>query len=235
MHPLKKIIFLSSLLLSLGLSSIVMAQSAEERFKVEAILVEGNERVTSATILAYLPIKTGDEIDLQALDQAISSLFATKLFKNVSISRVDNQVIVEIEENPIINRINIEGNDVLTDERLMAELDIQPRRVYTAEVARAATQRLLEIYRLSGRFAASVVPKIIRQENNRVDLIFEVDEGPLIKIQSIRFLGNTAFSDYALRQIISSRTERWWAFLTANDKYDRAVWIMMCVCYVSFI
>ena len=175
MHPLKKIIFLSSLLLSLGLSSMVMAQSAEERFKVEAILVEGNERVTSATILAYLPIKTGDEIDLQALDQAISSLFATKLFKNVSISRVDNQVIVEIEENPIINRINIEGNDVLTDERLMAELDIQPRRVYTAEVARAATQRLLEIYRLSGRFAASVVPKIIRQENNRVDLIFEVD------------------------------------------------------------
>jgi len=220
MHPLKKIIFLSSLLLSLGLSSMVMAQSATERFKVEAIIVEGNERVTSATILAYLPIKTGDEIDLQALDQAISSLFATNLFKNVSISRSDNQVIVEIEENPIINRINIEGNDVLTDERLMAELDIQPRRVYTAEVAREATQRLLEIYRLSGRFAASVVPKIIRQDNNRVDLIFEVDEGPLIKIQSIRFLGNSAFSDYALRQIISSRTERWWAFLTANDKYD---------------
>ncbi|MDP6218255.1 MAG: FtsQ-type POTRA domain-containing protein, partial [Alphaproteobacteria bacterium] len=178
---LRKILFSTALLFAVGLSSVSLAQSAADRFRVEAILVEGNERVTDATILAYLPIKTGDEIDLQALDQAIGSLFATNLFENVSISRSGNQVIVEIVENPIISRINIEGNDVLTDERLLAELDVQPRRVYTAEVARTATQRLLEIYRLSGRFAASVVPKIIRQDNNRVDLVFEVDEGPLIK------------------------------------------------------
>ncbi len=217
---LRKILFSTALLFAVGLSSVSLAQSAGDRFTVDAILVEGNERVTDATILAYLPIKTGDEIDLQALDQAIGSLFATNLFENVSISRSGNQVIIEIVENPIISRINIEGNDVLTDERLLAELDVQPRRVYTAEVARTATQRLLEIYRLSGRFAASVVPKIIRQDNNRVDLVFEVDEGPLIKIQSIRFLGNSAFSDYALRQIISSRVERWWALFSSTDKYD---------------
>ncbi len=217
---LRKILFSTALLFAVGLSSVSLAQSAADRFRVEAILVEGNERVTDATILAYLPIKTGDEIDLQALDHAIGSLFATNLFENVSISRSGNQVIIEIVENPIISRINIEGNDVLTDERLLAELDVQPRRVYTAEVARTATQRLLEIYRLSGRFAASVVPKIIRQDNNRVDLVFEVDEGPLIKIQSIRFLGNSAFSDYALRQIISSRVERWWALFSSTDKYD---------------
>ena len=217
---LRKILFSTALIFAVGLSSASLAQSAADRFRVEAILVEGNERVTDATILAYLPIKTGDEIDLQALDQAIGSLFATNLFENVSISRSGNQVIIEIVENPIISRINIEGNDVLTDERLLAELDVQPRRVYTAELARTASQRLLEIYRLSGRFAASVVPKIIRQDNNRVDLVFEVDEGPLIKIQSIRFLGNSAFSDYALRQIISSRVERWWALFSSTDKYD---------------
>ena len=220
MHFLKKIIILSFVWLSLAFVPAVLAQTATDRFEVEAIIVEGNERVTDATIQAYLPIKVGDKIDLQALDQAISSLFSTNLFENVSISRDGNQVIVEIAENPIINRINIEGNDVLSDERLLAELDIQPRRVYTAAVARGGTQRLLEIYRLSGRFAASVVPKIIRLENNRVDLVFEVDEGPLIKIQSIRFLGNKSFSDYALRQIISSRVERWWALLASTDKYD---------------
>ena len=220
MHFLKKIIILSFVWLSLAFVPAVLAQTATDRFEVEAIIVEGNERVTDATIQAYLPIKVGDKIDLQALDQAISSLFSTNLFENVSISRDGNQVIVEIAENSIINRINIEGNEVLSDERLLAELDIQPRRVYTAAVARGGTQRLLEIYRLSGRFAASVVPKIIRLENNRVDLVFEVDEGPLIKIQSIRFLGNKSFSDYALRQIISSRVERWWALLASTDKYD---------------
>ncbi len=220
MHFLKKIIILSFVWLSLAFVPAVLARTATDRFEVEAIIVEGNERVTDATIQAYLPIKVGDKIDLQALDQAISSLFSTNLFENVSISRDGNQVIVEIAENPIVNRINIEGNDVLSDERLLAELDIQPRRVYTAAVARGGTQRLLEIYRLSGRFAASVVPKIIRLENNRVDLVFEVDEGPLIKIQSIRFLGNKSFSDYALRQIISTRVERWWALFASTDKYD---------------
>ena len=144
MHFLKKIIIISFVWLSLAFVPAVLAQTATDRFEVEAIIVDGNERVTDATIEAYLPIKIGDKIDLQALDQAISSLFATNLFENVSISRDGNQVIVEIAENPIINRINIEGNDVLTDERLLAELDIQPRRVYTAAVARGGAQRLLE-------------------------------------------------------------------------------------------
>ncbi len=196
------------------------AQTADERFTVEQITIQGNERVTDATIMTYLPVKTGDEITLQTLDQAIGSLFATNLFDDVSISRNANELIIEVVENPIINRVNIEGNDVLDDERLLAELDIQPRRVYTAEVAREGAQKLLEIYRLSGRFAASVVPKIIRLDNNRVDLVFEVEEGPLIKIQSIRFIGNRVYSDYTLRQVISSRQVRWWAFLSSSDKYD---------------
>ena len=130
--------------------------------------------------------------------------------------------MISVQENPIINRITIEGNDVLTDEKLLEELDIQPRRVYTRDIAINSTKKLLDIYRLSGRFAAEVVPKVIRLENNRVDLIFEVDEGELIKIESIRFIGNKAFSDVALRQVISSRKRRWWAFLSGMDKYDPA-------------
>ena len=103
---------------------------------------------------------------------------------------------------------------MLSDERLLEELDIQPRRVYTRDIAVNASKRLLSIYRLSGRFAAEVVPKVIRLDNNRVDLIFEVNEGELIKIESICFIGNQQFSDYALRQVISSRERRWWAFLS---------------------
>ena len=112
--------------------------------------------------------------------------------------------------------------DVLDDERLLAELDIQPRRVFTRKVAVDATQKLLEIYRLSGRYAAEITPQVIRLDNNRVDLIFEVDEGPLIKVTSISFIGNETFSDFALRQVISSRQVRWWAFLSSVDKYDES-------------
>ena len=221
MMKLKYVIIFCVLIVSTLSAQIAQAQSTTgDRFRVDSIDIEGNERVTDGTVLAYLPLQVGDEISLTTLDQAISALFATDLFQDVSISRDGNKVVITIQENPIINRISIEGNDVLSDERLLEELDIQPRRVYTRDIAVNASKRLLSIYRLSGRFAAEVVPKVIRLDNNRVDLIFEVNEGELIKIESIRFIGNQQFSDYALRQVISSRERRWWAFLSNSDKYD---------------
>ncbi len=223
MMKLKYIVVFCFLIVSTLTAGVSLAQSSSgERFRVDAIDIVGNERVTDGTVLAYLPLQIGDEIGLATLDQAISALFATDLFNDVAISREGTTVLIRLQENPIINRISIEGNDVLSDERLLEELDIQPRRVYTRDIAVNASKKLLNIYRLSGRFAAEVVPKVIRLDNNRVDLVFEVNEGELIKIESIRFIGNQEFSDYALRQVISSRERRWWAFLSGSDKYDPA-------------
>ena len=197
-----------------------VAQTNGGSVEITEISVSGNQRVSPSTVLAYLPIKVGDKIETDALNIAIERLFATKLFSDVSVS-IDGSILrIDLAENPIVNRVNIEGNDVLSDERLLAELDIQPRRIYSQQLAIEGTQKLLDFYRLSGRYAAVIEPKIIRLENNRVDLIFEVDEGPLIKISRIKFSGNQNFSDRALRQVISSRQERWWAFLASNDKYD---------------
>ena len=159
------------LLVSLLASSLSLAQTkTDDRFRVDSIEIEGNERVTDGTVLVIFPVQVGNEITLTTLDQAISALFATNLFSDVTIARNENRIVISVKENPIINRINIEGNDILTDERLLEELDIQPRRVYTRDIAIQASKKLLDIYRLSGRFAAEVVPKVIRLENNRVDL-----------------------------------------------------------------
>ncbi len=198
------------------------AQTTNETVTVSEIAISGNSRVSDSTISAYLPVRVGDAISEDSLDNAIDSLFATKLFNDVTINIEGTRISIAVVENPIVNRVNIEGNDVLDDERLLAELDIQPRRVFTRKVAVDATQKLLEIYRLSGRYAAEITPQVIRLDNNRVDLIFEVDEGPLIKVTSISFIGNEIFSDFALRQVISSRKARWWAFLSSVDKYDES-------------
>ena len=220
---LKNLTIICFLLVNMLTASMTLAQSnMEERFRVESIEIKGNERVTDGTVLAYLTVQVGDDITLATLNQSITALFATNLFSDVTIAREQNSIVISVQENPIINRINIEGNDVLTDEKLLEELDIQPRRVYTRDIAIMASKKLLNMYRLSGRFAAEVVPKVIRLENNRVDLIFEVNEGELIRIESIRFIGNEAFSDFALRQVISSRKRRWWAFLSGADLYDPA-------------
>ena len=137
--------------------------------------------------------------------------------------------------NPIINRVNIEGNDALDDEMLEV-IDIQPRPLYTRKLALEASQRLLEVYQAAGRYAAVVDPQIIELDENRVDLAFVVNEGPLIGISSITFAGNRQFSDSALRPRHSSRVTNWWAvFSTIWTNMTRRDWIMTFVSFDGYL
>ena len=214
-------IFLITLcILVLTKNSVFSQNIITDDFIVKQIVIEGNQRVSKNTILNYLDFSTGDKINEEKLNKSVDNLFTSKLFKDLEINRKGSIVNIKIKENPVINKINIEGNDVLEDERLLDEINLKTRRVFTKDEAIKSSQKLLEVYRKSGRYGASVIPKIIELDNNRVNLIFEVDEGPLIKIEKIRFIGNKIFSDYSLRQIIASRENRWWAFLSSSDKYD---------------
>ena len=142
-----------------------------------------------------MPLRVGDLVTAGSMNIAIERLYETDLFADISIDMVAGVLTVRITENPIINRVNIEGNDVIADEKLLDFLDIQPRRVYTREMAIQGAQRLLRVYQAGGRYAAVVEPQIIELDGNRVDLVFNVEEGPLIKISSITFSGNQLFSD----------------------------------------
>ena len=200
--------------------SDTFAQSNDENIRVSEIRVIGNKRVSTGTVLSYLPVNIGDMVMQSSLNVALERLFDTGLFKDLSIDTDAGVITIDIQENPIINRISIEGNDAISDERLMEAIDVQPRRVFTQKLALDATRILLDVYQAGGRFGASVEPKIIELDENRVDLVFEVNEGPLIKISSITFSGNQRYSDRVLRSVVSSREKRWWAFLSSTDKYD---------------
>ncbi|MEK9597786.1 MAG: outer membrane protein assembly factor BamA, partial [Alphaproteobacteria bacterium] len=219
MTGFKKLLSKSGILSIILLICLMIGSQAFAQ-KITEISVSGNQRVSEGTIRSYLPVDIGDDISTSALDSALDRLFATSLFSDVDISNENGLIKIFVTENPIINRVTVEGNDVLETDILIAQLGIQPRRVYTKKVAIDGMQKLLQIYELSGRYGASVEPVIIKLDNNRVDLVFEVDEGPLIKISSIQFEGNVRFSDRKLKQVIASREKRWWAFLTASDKYD---------------
>ena len=196
------------------------AQSSTDQVRITEIKVDGNLRVAESTVLSYLPLKVGDTLSEASLSRALELLFETNLFKDLKLDLDGSVLTVSVVENPIINRVNVEGNDILTDERLLEVIDVEPRKVYNRQVALDAAARLIEIYRSSGRFGASIEPKISELAENRVDLVFEVDEGPLIKIDSIVFFGNKNYSDSVLQSAIASRERRWWAFLTPDDKYD---------------
>lgn len=187
---------------------------------IEAVKIEGNERIEPETVLSYFGVRAGDAFDPETIDAGLKKLFATGLFRDVTIRREDGTLVVSVVENPIINRIAFEGNRRIDDEDLSAELQLRPRVVFTQTRVQNDVQRILDIYRRSGRFAASVEPKIIPLEQNRVDLVFEIDEGPLTGVKAVDFIGNKVFSDGDLRDVITTTESAWWRFLSNTDNYD---------------
>ncbi len=184
------------------------------------IRIEGAQRIEPETVRTYLSIREGDPIDPEALDRSLKSLFATGLFADVTIRREGTAVVVRVVENPIINRIAFEGNSKLTTEALTNEVQLKPRKVFTRAQVQSDVQRIIDLYRRAGRFAATVEPKIIQLPQNRVDLVFEISEGSVTEIKKITFIGNKQFSDSELRGVIQTKESAWWRILSSSDSYD---------------
>ena len=202
---------------ALQLSQAANAQNGQV---VRQILVQGNERIEPSTVESYLTVRVGDAYDAQKIDESIKSLYATGLFDDVTIDPQGDVLVVKVVENPIINRIAFEGNKRLDTKVLEAEIQLRPRVVYTRARVQNAVNRILELYRRNGRYAAKVEPKIIELDQNRVDLVFEISEGPTTGVGGINFIGNEHYSDSTLRGVIQTRESAWYRFLTNDDTYD---------------
>lgn len=187
---------------------------------VTRIQVTGTRRIEEATIRQYLPFTEGDRYSDALGDQALKALSATGLFADVTIRQTGGVVSVDVIENPVINSVNYEGNDRLDAEELGKEAQLGPRQILTRSKVQSDVQRMLELYRRSGRFAATIDPKIIELPQNRVDLVFEIDEGPSTGILDVSFLGNKVYSDRELRQEIVTTESEWWKFFASQDNYD---------------
>src|SRR5579859_1593308 len=187
---------------------------------VREIRIDGIERVEAETIRSYLVIQPGDPFDNERIDRSLKALFATGLFADVAIRREGDGLVVKVVENPIINRIAFEGNRKLSDNQLSTEVQLKPRVVFTRTKVQADVKRILELYRRNGRFAATVDAKVIKLAQNRVDLVFEIDEGASTGIKSINFIGSRQFSVSKLKEVISTRESRWYRFFSSDDIYD---------------
>ncbi|HEY1799250.1 MAG TPA: outer membrane protein assembly factor BamA [Stellaceae bacterium] len=187
---------------------------------VSDIRIEGTQRIEKETVLSYLLLQKGDPWDPERVDKSLKALFATGLFADVKLDRQGNTLVVKVVENPIINRIQFEGNSKLSDKDINTEIQLRPRVVYTRTRVQNDVQRILELYRRHERFAATVEPKVIQLSENRVDLVFEINEGPSTGVRSINFVGNKEFSDGTLRGVVDTKESRWYRFFSNADTYD---------------
>ncbi len=190
-----------------------------QAFSFSNVEIEGNERVDAATILNYAGIKRGEEVSAAGLNDAYQRILNSNLFETVELVPQGSTLLIRVQEFPIVNVISIEGNKRLKDEKLAELIKSQPRRVYSPVLAESDAAAIAEAYRVSGRLAASVTPKIIRRNDNRVDLVFEITEGRVVEIERLSFVGNKAFSDRRLRQVLETKQAGLLRNLIQRDTY----------------
>src|SRR6201992_2588668 len=195
-------------------SSPVAAQT------VSTIQVEGNRRVEVETIRSYFKPGPGGRLDQGNIDDGLKALIETGLFQAVRINQAGGRLVVTGVENPGIVRVAYEGNKKVKDEQLSAEIQSKPRGTLSRPMVQSDAQRIVEIYRHSGRYDIRVAPEIIEQPNNRVDLVFTITEGSKTSVKSIEFVGNKYYSSYRLKDIIKTHESNLLSFLGGNDVYD---------------
>src|SRR5690348_1049515 len=200
--------------------AVTLASTQAAAQTVNSIEVVGNRRVEVETIRSYFKAGPGGRLDNAAIDDGLKALIGTGLFQDVQISRPGGRVVVTVIENPVINRVAFEGNKKIKDEQLSAEIQSKPRGTLSRPMVQSDAERIVEVYRHSGRYDVHVNPEIIEQPNNRVDLVFEIQEGGKTSVKSIEFVGNNFYSSYRLKDIIKTHESNFLSFLGGNDVYD---------------
>lgn len=188
---------------------------------VRDIKVEGLERVEVETVLSYVDLNKGSTASDAKLDKSLKQLYATGLFEDVSLNIKDNGLLViKVVENPVINKVLFDGNDKVDDSMLETEVQLKPRSTFSRSRVQEDVQRILEVYKRTGRYAVVVEPQIIKRDQNRVDLIFNINEGPLAAIDKINFIGNRHYTDDDLASEIMSKESRWYRIFSSSENYD---------------
>ena len=195
-------------------------EAAPAATTVQSITVVGNQRLEAQTIMSYLRLRVGQTYDRSVLDQALKDLAATELFKDFQITDNAGALTIQVTENPVINRVILEGNKRLKEDKIRPEIKLAPRQIFTRSKVRADVARIIELYKRQGRFAATVEPKMVSLDQNRVDVVFEINEGPKSKVRQINIIGNEKFSDGDLKDEMATKQSSLMTILSSNTSYD---------------
>ncbi len=188
---------------------------------IHSINVTGNQRLEPDTVRSYIKLRPGDPFTRETLDQALKDLYASELFADVQIAGADTgNIVLQVRENPVINRIVLEGNKRIKEDKIRPEIKLAPRQIFTRSKARADVARIIELYKRQGRYAATVEPKMVLLDQNRVDVVFEIHEGAKSRVRSINIIGNEHFKDSRLRAEMATKTASLLHIFSSGTSYD---------------
>ncbi len=203
-----------------GFASDVAFAAPRQTSAATEIVVQGNRRIDADTIRRYFKAAPGKHLDADQINAGIKALYASGLFENINVTTQGNRVIVSVVEAPVIDRVAFQGNHRIKDEQLQQEIQSKARGTLSKPAVQADTERIIDIYHRAGRFNVTVVPEIVSRPNNRVDLIFVINEGEKTGVKEIDFIGNHAFSSWRLKDVIKTNVSNLLSFLQTTDVYD---------------
>ena len=198
------------------LSSVI----ADENQSIESIKVEGMQRISYETIISYAKIDINLPYSKDVSNNAVKRLYDTQLFSDVSISYLDSIIVINVKENPTINLVLFEGNKSKKDEDLIDEVKLTERSIFSRSKIKEDVKRLLELYQRSGRLSATVTPSVELLDNNRVNLVYTIDESDILKVSKVTIIGNKAFSDQEIKKVMTTKTPSLLKFWSSGDNYD---------------
>ena len=179
------------------------------------VAVRGNHRVDSETISSYFAGTSPDDIN-----KGVKDLYATGLFSDVKVSRGGGGVTITVIENRSINRVAFEGNSKVKSEQLAGEVTSKTRGPYSPTIVDADIERIKDVYRRSGRAAATVTARTVDVGNGKLDVVFTINEGDKTGVKQINFVGNKAFSGGKLRDLMDTTEMNFLSFFKSSDVYD---------------
>lgn len=215
------VLFLSLAPVSVATLSVLGASQAAAAV-VSTVTVRGNTRMSADTVRSFVTVEPGKSFNNGDIDNSVKALFATGLFADVSIYQSGSALIVEVDENATINQIFFEGNKRLKDGPLSGMVRSQARGIFSPDTIAADVDAIREAYSRVGRADVAVSSEVVPLSNNRVNIVYRVDEGGKTKIRSLTFVGNTAIGTQRLKEVISTKQSNLLSWLKNDDIYDPA-------------
>ena len=197
-----------------------VATSAAEAAVVSRVEVSGNQRIDAETIRNYITIKPGKAFSSSDIDNAIKALFGTGLFSDVQINQVGSTLVVKVSEYKVVNQVLFQGNKKLKDNALAAAVQLKPRGTFSQATLDADVESVKAAYKRIGRDDAAVTTQIMELGDNRVNVVFNINEGGRTQIAAINFVGNSAYSSRRLSDVITTKRSSWISFVLRDDVYD---------------
>ena len=191
---------------------------------VKSIVLDGNDRISEETILMFADVKIGDDLTAGEINDILKNIYESEFFNNVSVDFDKNVLKITVEELPVIQNIIYEGIKANRIKDVVFKgLKLKQRSSYNEVLLKDDINKINNSLKNLGYYFSEVNISIVQLDDNKIDLIYNVELGKKSKIKKITFIGNKVFKDRKLKRLITSEEYKFWKFISGKKYLNESL------------